>query len=282
MKIAVDLAPVEETLLIPLWAKAEEARRADAVLRDPRAESIRARLDWDFERLEDARASQLGCCVRGRLMDAWVCQHLATNPGCTVVDLGCGLDGRHERTDDGRAQWFELDRPAVIALRRAFFHESPRRRMLATSALETAWMDTVAEAAAGGPVLFVTEGMLPYLAPDEVRTLLARLAARFPGATLMFDAMSPLVLRHQDRHDAMRHFEARFTWSVTDLADLEACGVRVDASERFHDLLARHPRRLPRRLRWLGRLAGAVYPPLKRAYTIHRASLGTTPSRPLG
>ena len=278
MKIAVDLAPVEETLLIPLWARAEEARRSDAVLRDPRAEAIRERLDWDFERLADARASQLGCCVRGRLMDAWVCQHLAVHPGCTVVDLGCGLDGRFERADDGRARWFELDLPAVIALRHRFFHENARRHMIASSVLDEDWMDRIAEAAAGGPVLFVTEGMLPYLSADDVRRLFSRLATRFPGAQVMFDVMSPLVLRHQDKHDAMRHFEARFTWGLADPADLESWGVPIEIEEsaRFHDLLARHPRRLPRRLRWFGRIAGALYPPLKRAYTIHRARLGAS------
>ena len=274
MKIAVDLDPVEETLLIPLWAKAEEARRPDAVLRDPRADSIRDRLDYDFDRLADARASQLGCCVRGRLMDSWVCAHLATHPGCVVVDLGCGLDGRFERVDDGRACWFELDLPSVIGLRRSFFHEGARRRMLATSVLDEAWLDEIEAAAAGGPVLFVTEGMLPYLEPAEVRALLGRLATRFPGATLMFDAMSPLVVRHQDRHDAMRHFEARFTWGVAGLESLEDCGIRVEETQRFHDLLSRHGRRVPRRLRWFGRIAGALYPPFKKAYTINRARLG--------
>lgn len=276
MKIAVDLAPVEETLLIPLWAKAEEAKRADAVLRDPRADGIRTRLDYDFGRLARAQASQLGCCVRGRLMDSWVCAHLAAHPGCVVVDLGCGLDGRLERVDDGRAHWFELDRPSVIDLRRTFFHESTRRRMLATCVLDPAWMDEVETAAAGGPVLFVTEGMLPYLAADQVRALLGRLARRFPGATLLFDAMAPFVVRHQAHHDAMRHFEARFTWGLADLDELAGwdVGVQVEETQRFHDLLSRHGRRVPRRLRWFGRIAGALYPPFKRAYTLNRARLG--------
>lgn len=276
MKIAVDLTPVEETLLVPLWARAEEATRSDAVLRDPRAGGIRARLDYDFGPLASAQASQLGCCVRGRLMDSWLCGHLALHPGCTVVDLGCGLDGRFERADDGRTRWIDMDLPAVIDLRRRFFRDTGRRTMLAGSVLDEAWMDTVAEAAAAGPILFVTEGMLPYLQAEEVRTLLVRLADRFPGSTLLFDAMSPLVIRHQRHHDAMRHFEARFAWGLDDLADLEAWDPRIQLEEtqRFHDLLRRYPQRLPRLVRWFGRVAGAVYPPFKRAYTLNRARLG--------
>lgn len=275
-RIPVRLAPVEETLMIPLWARAEESGRADAVLRDPSAARIRARLDYDFERFADARASQVGCCVRGRRIDTWVCDHLAAHPGTTIVDLGCGLDGRFERTDDGRARWFEVDLPDVIALRQAFFPETGRRTMLAASVLDEGWLDAIEAASAGGPVLFVTEGMLPYLQATQVRSLFGRLAARFPGATILFDAMSPLVIRHQDHHDAMRHVSARFTWGLADITDLASWGIplRVEATERFHDLLAGSARRLPRRIRWFGRIAGALYPPFKRAYTLHRAHLG--------
>ncbi len=273
MKLAVNLAPVEETLLVPLWARAEEARELEPVLRDPRASAIRARLDFDFERLDGARASQLGCCVRGDLMDRWVRTFLAEHPDGTVVELGCGLNTRFERVDNGRVRWFDLDLPGVIALRRQFFTDAPRHTMLAGSVLETPWIEALP---CDGPMLFVTEGMLPYLQPTEVRALFTRLASCFPGAQIAFDAMTPLVLRHQHRHDAMRHFRARFAWSVDTVVELERWDprIRIEESRRFHDLLAGHPRRLPRTLRWLARGLGFVYPPFKHAYTINRARLG--------
>ncbi len=275
MKLAVELTPVEETLLVPLWARAEESTRSDPVLVDPRARGIRARLDFDFDKLADARASQLGCCVRSAALDRWVMEHLAFHPHATVVELGCGLDSRFERVDDGRVRWFDLDLPDVIQLRRDFYQDHDRRRMLAASVNDDAWMDEVA-ATGDGRVLFVTEGMLPYLSEAEARSLFVRLADRFPGCTFLFDVMAPIVLRHQDRHDAMRHFDARFTWGLRDLAALEGWDARIALRDRirFHDLMAAHGHRVPRLLRWAGTALGTVYPPLKRAYTLCRAQLG--------
>jgi len=276
MKVPVHLGTVQETLLVPLWARAREAGEAQPILSDSRAAAIQARLDYDFAPLEGAQASRVGCCVRGRLVDRWVRAFLREHPTATVVDLGCGLNGRFERVDNGRVRWFDLDLPDVIDLRRGFFEDSPRRTMLAASVLDEAWLDIVAAETAGA-LLFVSEGMFVYLQEDEVRTVFERLAARFPGARLAFDAMTSLVVRHQRHHDAMRHFAARFTWAVPDAQVVETWdgGIRLEESRRFYDLLYERARRLPRMARWLGRAAGILYPPLKRAYTVNLARLGT-------
>ena len=39
------------------------------------------------------------------------------NPQAAVVHLGCGLDTRFERVDNGQVEWFDLDIPDVMALR---------------------------------------------------------------------------------------------------------------------------------------------------------------------
>src|SRR4051812_32729016 len=60
-KMPVRLGTVQQTLLVPLWARAMEASEPAPVLRDPTAEGILSRLDFDFTPLSSARASQLGC-----------------------------------------------------------------------------------------------------------------------------------------------------------------------------------------------------------------------------
>lgn len=263
---------------MPLWARAVEAGRHDAIVRDPRAAAIRGRLDYDFTPLEGARASQVGCCVRARLIDDWVRTFLAAHRSCTVVELGCGLNGRFERVDDGRVRWIDLDLPGAIALRRRFFDDTARCTMLPASVLDSAWMDQVA-ATQTGPLLFVTEGLLPYLQGDQVQALFGRLADRFPGAGLIFDTMTPLVLRYQRHHDAMRHFDAPFTFGVANDAAVAALEPRLvlEQTTRFHDLLAAHATRLPPLLRWIGVGLGRRLPSIRRAYSIHRARVGSRP-----
>jgi len=92
---------------------------------------------------------------------------LTQHPTGTIVEIGCGLNTRFERLDNGQAQWFELDLPDSLALRRQFFRDQPRRTMLAASVLDIDWMDTIA--ATGGPWCFVSEAVMIYLEKTKAR-----------------------------------------------------------------------------------------------------------------
>lgn len=274
-RVPVALGPVAQTLMVPLWARAEESRRPDGVLCDVLAEEIVRRVDYDFGRLREAHASQLGCCVRGALVDGWVRAFLDEHPEGTVVELGVGLNSRSVRLDNDRARWIDVDLPEVMALRGHFFAPDARRTMLAASITDGALYDTLRETVQG-PSLVLSEGVLVYLQAPEVRAVFARLAEALPGAGFVFDAMTPPVLWFQGRHDAMRHFEARFTWSVGDPRAVEgyAPGVRVERSHRFYDLLYAHPHRLPPWMRVAGPVVSRLWPAVRGSYTINLARLG--------
>lgn len=66
--------------------------------------------------------------------------------------------------------------------------ESETHRFLARSALDFSWMD---EIPVGEPknLLIIAEGLLMYFEATQVQELVARLKQRFPGATLVFDAV---------------------------------------------------------------------------------------------
>lgn len=62
------LGTVQETLLIPLYARAVETRKEHALLRDPRAEEIVASIDYDFGRF-DGLPGLTGALLRTLLFD---------------------------------------------------------------------------------------------------------------------------------------------------------------------------------------------------------------------
>jgi O-methyltransferase involved in polyketide biosynthesis len=274
-RVPITLGPVARTLLVPLWARAAETRRPDGVLRDPKAAEILDAIDFDFTALRGARASQLGCCVRAALVDAWVRDFLARHPTGTVIELGVGLNSRRERLDNGLAHWVELDLPEVTALRERFFAPAARRALVAGSITDAGTLDAL-RAHADRPCLVVSEGVLVYLDEPEVRAVFARLQAALPGAALAFDAMTPAVLRFQGGHDAMRHFDARFTWSVADPRDVEAFapGIALERSHSFYDLLYAHPKRLPLWMRASGPVVSLAWPAVRHCYTINLARFG--------
>lgn len=140
--------------------------------------------DYDFAKWEGGRSLK-GAMLRARMFDRYVEDFLAAHPRGTVVEIGCGLDTRFDRVDNGRVRRFDLDLPDAIALRRRFFDDEPRRTMVAASVLDSSWMDAVA--ATGGPWIFVAEAVLIYLDAPQARRAIAEIAQRFPGARIAFD-----------------------------------------------------------------------------------------------
>lgn len=213
-----DLGTIQETLLIPLYGRAVENRKKDPILTDPRAEEIVAAIDYDFAHFDNL-PSLTGTVLRTSLFDRWAADFLAAHPDGTVVEIGTGLNTRFERTDNGRARWFELDLPDVIELRRTFFTDTPRRTTLAASVTDEAWTTTVA-AHSGGPYFLAAEAVLPFLTEADVHHVIDLLATRFPGATLALGTAGPAMVDAQDRHDALSKVAARMQWTCADPARL--------------------------------------------------------------
>jgi O-methyltransferase involved in polyketide biosynthesis len=152
-RVKVTLAPEQETLLITLYAKSHPG---NPLFFDPTAQDILNRVDYDFARLRVPYKTVVLVCQRAKKLDIVTRDFLAEHPGCTVLQLGCGLDSRFLRVDDGRVNWYDLDMPPVVELRHRFFTESERCHMIAASVTDLEWVDTVPSE--GGPVLVVAEG----------------------------------------------------------------------------------------------------------------------------
>ena len=270
------LQPVARTMMIPLWARAAEMRKASPLVHDARALEICEDLDFDFETFRNAWGTQVGCVLRGLLYDRWVTEFLALHPEGTVVELGAGLTTRFERLDNGRAHFVDLDLPDAIALRRRYVTPSARRILLAASVLDPGWPALV-RAAAPGPYLFVSEGMLMYLRPEDIRAVLRQLADAFPGSVAAFDSIAPAVVRHQRLHDSMKHMmDAPFGWGIRDVRDIEQWDSRLRVLEvaTLPDIAALFRERVSRRHLLAARLVGTLMPGLARAYRLSRVALG--------
>lgn len=137
-KIKSTLTEIPETMLTTLWAKAVETDRPDPLLRDEKAKEIIGQIDYDFSKFNNVKLSQLGCCIRAKLIDNEARQFLARHPDAVVIQLGAGLDARYERL--GRPEvthWFDLDLPEAVDLRRRFLTETDRNTCLSESMFET-------------------------------------------------------------------------------------------------------------------------------------------------
>jgi O-methyltransferase involved in polyketide biosynthesis len=239
LKVA-DLPPVARTLLIPLSYRAIENRKPDPILPDKQAVELLARFDVDYERMVKSLGfEQLCTMMRARQFDRWAAAFLASHPGGVVVDIGCGLDARAARVDDGRRKWFGLDFPEVVEVRRTLLPAGPRERLIPGSVLDFAWMDAVA--AENAPAMFIAEGVLPYLPGGDVRRLLTALAERFPGSEFGFDAINRFSVRIHQFHPAIRKAGARLGWALERAEEIETWSPRIRLLEEWDYFREREP-----------------------------------------
>ena len=267
-KHQVRLGAVQETLFIPLAARARETQRKHPVLRDPKAVELVQSIDYDAGKYSRG-AGGLVTVLRTAIIDFWVRSFLAAHPAATVVEIGTGLNTRFERVDNGQVHWFDLDLPDVIELRRTFFADTDRRRTVVASVLAEEWLPAVAQSRR--PYFFVADGVLAYLPEEEVMAALARIAGQFPGALIALDTYPRQILDRQHRLAARKGIAARWAWACDDPRTLERFGLEVVESASF----TRPPRamrsELPARYRYLMPLADPVLGKAM-AITLFRAS----------
>ena len=116
-KTQVTLSPEQKTLLIPLYAKAQPE---NPLFFDPHARDVLSQVDYDFARLRVPYKTIVLICQRAKKLDAAARAFLVERPDGVVLHLGCGLDSRFWRVDNGRVEWYDLDMLPVIKLRRRF------------------------------------------------------------------------------------------------------------------------------------------------------------------
>jgi O-methyltransferase involved in polyketide biosynthesis len=256
------LGAVQETLFITLAARARETQRKHPVLRDPKAVELLRSIDYDAAKYGRGAGGFI-TVLRTAIIDFWVREFLAAHPAATVAELGTGLNTRFERVENGQVHWFDLDLPDTIELRRNFFADTGRRRMVAASVLDDDWLPAVGQSQ--GPYFFVAEGVLVYLPQDQVMAALARIAARFPGALIALDTYPRQTFDQQHKLAARKGMDARWAWACDDPRSLERFGLEVRQSAT----ITRPPRdmraQLPFRYRHLVPLAD---PLLGKAMTL--------------
>jgi O-methyltransferase involved in polyketide biosynthesis len=256
---------VAETLFIPLYARAAETQRPDALIKDEKAVALVKHLNYDFSRVKFQAHDQAAMILRLREFDQQARDFLARHPDAVVVHLGCGLDTRFERVDNGQAEWYDLDLPEVIELRRQIIGgEGARYHYLECSMFDRNWLETVSSQR---PCLFLAEGVLVYFHEAQIKSLVLTLQERFPEAELVCDAMTPFMVRANNWQLAVSKISARVHWGLRHARDLENWNDGICLLDEWYYF--DHPEPRLGHLEWL-----RYFPPLVKAMGVFHYRLG--------
>ena len=246
------LSGVAETMLITLYLRAMESQRPDALIKDEKAVALVTQMSYEFARIKQipmSEANKVTIFLRNREFDSYARDFLSRHPEAVVVHIGCGLDSRFERVDNGQVEWYDLDLPEVIELRRKIIgDEGERYHLLGCSVLNNAWLDTV-RAHCQRPFLFLAEGVFMYFKEAQVKSLVLTLQYHFPGAELVFDIFSQLHVWRSNLQWSNTKFDARFHWGIWHGQEIERWGdgIRLLGEWGFFD----RPEPRLAHIRWL-------------------------------
>jgi len=247
-----DLSGVAETLLIPLYNRAMESQHPDAIMKDEKAVAIVTQMSYDFDQVKKIRMAEANKVARimlTREMDRYTRDFLNRHPESVVVHIGCGLDSRFERVDNGRVEWYDLDLPDVIGLRRKFIgDEGERHHLLGYSVFEDVWLDVVKEHFQR-PFLFLAENVFVYFTEMQVKSLVLRLRDQFPGAELVFDGWTPIFVRLGNLQLSSSKFAGFLHWGFWRSKALENWGEGIHLLSQWGFFDQPEPRMDP--YRWL-------------------------------
>jgi O-methyltransferase involved in polyketide biosynthesis len=267
-KAKITLSPEQETLLIPLYAKAQPG---NPLFFDARARDILDRVDYDFTRLRVPYKTVVLVCQRAKKFDAVTTTFLAEHPNGVELHLGCGLDSRFWRVDNGQVEWYDLDMTPVIELRRKFYPEHERYHPIASSVTDLDWMNAVA--AKDRSALIVAEGLLMYLGEADVKRLFLRLREAFPGCRLIADVFSRMTARSATKHPSLKQTGASIGWGIDDPHEVEDWAQGVRLLEEWYFTQDPDLNRLSAGYRLAYKLAGA-FKMVQRAHRIVYYQLG--------
>ncbi len=201
---------IQETALITLAIRASETGRQNARIKDPKAKEIIDALGVDVSKF-DPFMSHEGVIARTIMYRDQLKDLIQKYPDAVCINLGCGFDDKFTQVDNGRIQWFDVDLPDQIQVRRKVYQDRDRCIMMDGNALESAWTKNIPKS---DMYIIVMEGVLEYFSKEQVKTCLNMLCNSLPHGYLLAELHSPFMEKNSKHHDAVKHTNASFGWGT--------------------------------------------------------------------
>src|SRR5512144_3251529 len=227
----------KETMLMTLSGRAIQSQWKEPILRDPWAEEAMRHIDYDLSKQLTGVASwslwkHIGPTIiatRAATFDQLTTRFLADHPDAVVLQVGCGMDSRAFRVNPpAGVEWFDVDYPDVIDLRRQLFPTQDHYHMIGAPLDDLRWLDEVPRERPG---LMIAEGVLHYLSEMEVKALLNAVVAHFPSGQMIFDICNSFIVKRAGSN--VGGTGATYKWGLDDPRDIRQLEPKLELIKEF-------------------------------------------------
>ena len=152
------------------------------------------------------------------------------------VNLGAGLSDYFQWLDNGQNRWIDIDLPEVVALRQQLMPDTPQRAQLLCDDLrEAGWWERLGLQRENhhNPLLLISEGVLMYMKPVEVKAFFHEIGEHAPeGTELLCDFISPLGIGQAPLTGRLPGEAATFRWGAHNGQEIASLHPRLELLEQ--------------------------------------------------
>jgi O-methyltransferase involved in polyketide biosynthesis len=227
----------KETMLMTLSGRAIQSQWKNPILHDPWAEEAMLHIDYDMSKQLTGVTSwsmwkDIGPAIiatRAATFDLLTTRFLANHPDAVVLQVGCGMDSRAFRINlPAGVEWFDVDYPDVIDLRRQLFPPRDNYHMIGAPLDDLRWLDEVPRERPG---LMIAEGVLHYLSETDVKALLNGVVTHFPNGQLIFDICNTMIVKQAGKN--VGGTGATYRWGLDDPQDIRQLEPKLELIKEF-------------------------------------------------
>lgn len=197
MKLNININDISETAFLTLQCHAIDAESSSPILNDNSSVEIlnilknyfsKSNRDLHKKLLQNKVKKNLvnHIVLRAKKYDSYITEFIDKYPNATVVNIGCGLDNRFERVDNGNIQFFDLDLPDIINIKKQIIQEKANYHHISQSVFEFDWIDRIETE----HVILVAEGVFMYCTEQDVKKLFLTLQEKLNKPEIIFEVFN--------------------------------------------------------------------------------------------
>ena len=201
----LNINDVSETALLTLYSHAFDAQTKEPILNDKSSVKSVQLLNEELtksdkklhQRLSKGKIDRNGVihiAIRAKRYDKYISDFIKKYPKAKIVNIGCGLDNRFERIDNGEIEFFDLDLPDIIEIKKQLFNETNRFHFISQSVFDFSWIENIVSIAKE-EILFIAEGVFMYCREEDVKSLFLILQEKFPGSEMVCEVFNSMWLK---------------------------------------------------------------------------------------
>jgi hypothetical protein len=179
------LSGVEGTLYIPLVSRIYVSERFPKFFYDEKALSLKQYIPTNSIEKNTIEYVHIAVVCRQNVIDKKIIKFLEENEQSNVVFLGTGLETSYNRINNKTANFYQVDLPDVIDIRKRVLGNSENEKLISGDMFTFEWikeMDTQL------PTMIAVSGVYQYFDKDKIIDMIKKMKSIFPKGELVFDA----------------------------------------------------------------------------------------------